>query len=179
MPICPALWLSLFLSTSPARGTTAEADRELLDPRNFYPRPPRGGRRAGPGYRPTARRFLSTSPARGTTQRILFRGLDDTQFLSTSPARGTTPVLGVGMYLIRISIHVPREGDDCSVRCAPAPGRDFYPRPPRGGRRAGALDDLARGNFYPRPPRGGRLLAVQSYAPTLLISIHVPREGDD
>ena len=57
--------------------------------------------------------------------------------------------------------------------------KDFYPRPPRGGRltvpapesfkdeflstpsarRATALDELTtgrKGNFYPRPPRGGR-----------------------
>ena len=33
---------------------------------------------------------------------------------------------------------------------------DFYPRPPRGGRRWSALDILALDDFYPRPPRGGR-----------------------
>ena len=34
---------------------------------------------------------------------------------------------------------------------------NFYPRPPRGGRRAGAaLPGLRLYNFYPRPPRGGR-----------------------
>ena len=33
---------------------------------------------------------------------------------------------------------------------------NFYPRPPRGGRRrAGILEGL-HADFYPRPPRGGR-----------------------
>ena len=37
---------------------------------------------------------------------------------------------------------------------------DFYPRPPRGGRRrtSHCLCSIFV-NFYPRPPRGGRLLA--------------------
>ena len=35
--------------------------------------------------------------------------------------------------------------------------KDFYPRPPRGGRRLGDYFGLPTGvNFYPRPPRGGR-----------------------
>ena len=33
---------------------------------------------------------------------------------------------------------------------------NFYPRPPRGGRRGPTGDVMARRNFYPRPPRGGR-----------------------
>ena len=34
--------------------------------------------------------------------------------------------------------------------------RDFYPRPPRGGRHWPAGRDWASWYFYPRPPRGGR-----------------------
>ena len=33
---------------------------------------------------------------------------------------------------------------------------NFYPRPPRGGRRHGQVSQGNRKNFYPRPPRGGR-----------------------
>ncbi len=36
------------------------------------------------------------------------------------------------------------------------PSADFYPRPPRGGRRAHVPLPTLRSNFYPRPPRGGR-----------------------
>ena len=39
-------------------------------------------------------------------------------------------------------------------------GKNFYPRPPRGGRRVPTGAGSARRNFYPRPPRGGRLQRV-------------------
>ena len=39
---------------------------------------------------------------------------------------------------------------------------DFYPRPPRGGRRVSASTSGAAAlNFYPRPPRGGRRQLVE------------------
>ena len=37
-----------------------------------------------------------------------------------------------------------------------APDSDFYPRPPRGGRRLIFAGNILTDNFYPRPPRGGR-----------------------
>ena len=58
-----------------------------------------------------------------------------------------------------ISIHALREeGDDLS-REVFVDELDFYPRPPRGGRRLRSLSNLLSHlqNFYPRPPRGGRL----------------------
>ena len=60
----------------------------------------------------------------------------------------------------RISIHALREEGD-SLRYARTVRRsDFYPRPPRGGRRnAGTAEADAEDHFYPRPPRGGRRLA--------------------
>ena len=35
--------------------------------------------------------------------------------------------------------------------------RNFYPRPPRGGRRHWHIGHRRIRHFYPRPPRGGRL----------------------
>ena len=57
---------------------------------------------------------------------------------------------------------------------------DFYPRPPRGGRH-GRFHEAAPEtlDFYPRPPRGGRPGACRQAGATYIISIHVPREGDD
>ena len=55
----------------------------------------------------------------------------------------------------------------------------FYPRPPRGGRRDTLNNEEAQGYFYPRPPRGGRHgrhAAGGSEAP---ISIHALREEGD
>ena len=57
---------------------------------------------------------------------------------------------------------------------------NFYPRPPRGGRPVQPTTSPSTTNFYPRPPRGGRQFRHRSTAQVLLlISIHVPREGDD
>ena len=148
---------------------------------NFYPRPPRGGRRQSS--------FLGCS-------RFLF--------LSTPSARRATGSGIAGSTDRRISIHALREEGDHpysswergsneflstpSARRATIPRphllcwhHDFYPRPPRGGRRraAGVVppvglisihalreegDVLRRvwrvrlADFYPRPPRGGRRL---------------------
>ena len=79
---------------------------------------------------------------------------------------------------------------------------DFYPRPPRGGRRAvlrGQGNDhrisihalreegdtsasgarSSRSYFYPRPPRGGRPLCFHKSRLRSLISIHALREEGD
>ena len=55
----------------------------------------------------------------------------------------------------------------------------FYPRPPGGGRHVGqpAVDGCK--DFYPRPPGGGRLAARRNHSKYLRISIHALRvEGD-
>ena len=80
----------------------------------------------------------------------------------------------------RISIHALREeGDQATVRIPAAVAqflstpsarratkksqtaknakRNFYPRPPRGGRRHWHIGHRRIRHFYPRPPRGGRL----------------------
>ena len=55
-------------------------------------------------------------------------------FLSTPSARRATDVL----------------------RCRLSAARNFYPRPPRGGRLLLSSRSRFRTDFYPRPPRGGR-----------------------
>ena len=56
---------------------------------------------------------------------------------------------------------------------------DFYPRPPRGGRREPCGGCPGTADFYPRPPRGGRLLAGIFFFEPTLISIHALREEGD
>ena len=80
---------------------------------DFYPRPPRGGRPCAPLSRASAETFLSTPSARRATCR---RSL---------PKRPTTI----------ISIHALREEGDARPSKSPSSNRNFYPRPPRGGRR--------------------------------------------
>ena len=123
---------------------------------DFYPRPPRGGRLASPREYVPPREFLSTPSARRAT------GFYDI----LNPAE-------------LISIHALREEGDYDYTHAGTTTCDFYPRPPRGGRReacrlciAGYLflstPSARRATwprwlpcgssryFYPRPPRGGR-----------------------
>ena len=61
---------------------------------NFYPRPPRGGRRDGAGF------DASGQP-----------------FLSTPSARRATDLCGPVNSVRRISIHALREEGDCISRC--------------------------------------------------------------
>ena len=61
--------IAKFLSTSPAWGTTAAMPRAVSTLQNFYPRPPRGGRRTRVQDCARTCTFLSTSPAWGTTVR--------------------------------------------------------------------------------------------------------------
>ena len=91
---------------------------DLLTPRGadvdryFYPRPPRGGRQLSTSDMAQGRRFLSTPSARRATTAAVGYD-DDYEFLSTPSARrATLSSLNTGTG-----------------------GADFYPRPPRGGRR--------------------------------------------
>ena len=100
-------------------------------------------------------------------------------FLSTPSARRATHGHGRPVFCDLISIHALREEGDLPPRCRCSPAGNFYPRPPRGGRRlwtawrrrsweflstpsarratADRRNHAARiGDFYPRPPRGGR-----------------------
>ena len=79
---------------------------------DFYPRPPRGGR---PAPQPV----------------VTFVNL----FLSTPSARRATARQGQSCGRTQISIHALREEGDSSSCAASTPSTNFYPRPPRGGRR--------------------------------------------
>ena len=135
---------------------------------NFYPRPPRGGRRITDQTYDYVEQFLSTPSARRATA--------DQDHQSGRRS---------------ISIHALREEGDGSPPAGCSRPRYFYPRPPRGGRRlrpaerqgADAISIHAlreegdsttwpKGwplrNFYPRPPRGGRRLTSGRLLPTSL-----------
>ena len=150
-----------------------------LTQRNFYPRPPRGGRPAPDGVAGTGTKFLSTPSARRAT------------LLPSMAARARA-----------ISIHALREEGDPSKSSVPSALCDFYPRPPRGGRPFWAalpasdalisihalreegdlwqtLAVTASCYFYPRPPRGGRHFCRRVWRDAFRISIHALREEGD
>ena len=83
----------------------------LIPSANFYPRPPRGGRRAGENFSPASAIFLSTPSARRATT-VPSLALMILLFLSTPSARRATRRRNAGLAVVV----------------------DFYPRPPRGGR---------------------------------------------
>ena len=171
--------IELFLSTSSARRTTRTLPDSTPPFLYFYPRPPRGGRQDLKKSLTEESSFLSTSSARRTTFSLVIhkgktgisihvlREEDDCacsdisgvgpRFLSTSSARRTTTMRHTAATRLVISIHVLREEDDLARMFPVLIRRNFYPRPPRGGRRADAADV------------GGKRA----------ISIHVLREEDD
>ena len=125
-------------------------------PENFYPRPPRGGR--------LAQHLVTSGRCRISIHALREEGDVSCSFV-------WAPLF--------ISIHALREEGDRLTRRSPFAYRDFYPRPPRGGRPApNAEAGRAVGisihalreegdlypcivvqyvvDFYPRPPRGGR-----------------------
>ena len=125
---------------------------------DFYPRPPRGGR---PKKRSSALlfcRFLSTPSARRATSRWSPPGKAPAAFLSTPSARRATIRSRNGGVDRGISIHALREEGDRHCHVSQWREKNFYPRPPRGGRR---LTSMVSGYVEP------------------LISIHALREEGD
>mgnify|MGYP007006849365 CR=1 FL=1 len=82
--------------------------------------------------------------------------------------------------IVPISIHALREEGDLKSFHKIRFGQYFYPRPPRGGRLAGAEIPATRSkHFYPRPPRGGRRETSYTTERGRKISIHALREEGD
>ena len=102
----------LFLSTPSARRATPNGPALYLDRIDFYPRPPRGGR-----------------PLPGIAAALLL------SFLSTPSARRATHSPQAPRLQCPISIHALREEGDLQGVRVKVFHADFYPRPPRGGRR--------------------------------------------
>ena len=123
---------------------------------HFYPRPPRGGRRAMRGC-----------------------GADPGIFLSTPSARRATDFYWPEFAHLGISIHALREEGDRSRPWCGSGRSYFYPRPPRGGRPAVSMPRCRFHHFYPRPPRGGRLSIFLASGAFSGISIHALREEGD
>ena len=131
----PGYRASPFLSTPSARRATGCSEQTVSRYGYFYPRPPRGGRPRHTGNSISSKKFLSTPSARR----------------ATGCQKGNAG-------LCCISIHALREEGDDSLSGFSGQLNNFYPRPPRGGRRAApARREPTTHHFYPRPPRGGRL----------------------
>ena len=134
MPILRAcLVRCLFLSTPSARRATRAVMETAQAIKNFYPRPPRGGRLH-------TRKSMSWS----------------CDFYPRPPRGGRRGCFFSWRRCPTISIHALREEGDQVCHAGRSKQHNFYPRPPRGGRPGSLLRRYKHEYFYPRPPRGGR-----------------------
>ena len=123
---------------------------------DFYPRPPRGGRRDAVAQKRRLSHFYPRPP-RGGRRPAFHRQKEVRRFLSTPSARRATFLMPQIIRDRPISIHALREeGDVC--RYSPSHSHPY---------------------FYPRPPRGGRLVAIEPKDSGRAISIHALREEGD
>ena len=159
----PELWpcshlLTLFLSTPSARRATVQGSKGPFPLPDFYPRPPRGGRRRRrkrrrkyPAISIHALREEGDALARVNVHAVA-------QFLSTPSARRATPHVASTPSSARLFLSTPsaRRATGCRF---PSPAGRCY--------------------FYPRPPRGGRRASAPAPHPAHRISIHALREEGD
>ena len=147
----------LFLSTPSARRATFPTSKPTRKQSYFYPRPPRGGR---PTPSKTGRRGGDFYPR---------------------PPRGGRPLKDDGLVAIKKFLSTP------SARRATVGEVPFtylvleFLSTPSARRATGAIHggETFQWNFYPRPPRGGRRNAVNSVINFFKISIHALREEGD
>ena len=176
-PIAAIDHIAEFLSTPSARRATSCPATPSTEQRNFYPRPPRGGRRTAIPDKPVRRDFYPRPPRGG---RLVFQVAGDAEtVISIHALREEATSIPRKAFEEFVFLSTP------SARRRPTRKRPasstlyFYPRPPRGGRHKVAphvflavhisihalreegdaesrRTDKAIQHFYPRPPRGGR-----------------------
>ena len=146
-----------FLSTPSARRATLPPSANRQRQSDFYPRPPRGGRRTCL-YEAGRDEDISIHALREEGDAaVVLEDYEETKFLSTPSARRAT------MYSAR----------------APRTSRHFYPRPPRGGRPFVSLVDKAANKFLSTPSARRATFCQPCRQGGQQISIHALREEGD
>ena len=118
-------------------------------------------------------------PREGDDAEVTKYATKSADFYPRPPRGGRLLQLQVACGVFRISIHVPREGDDTMPLENWIELYNFYPRPPRGGRPAVISPFSIASRFLSTSPARGTTQPVRHSRRTGVISIHVPREGDD
>ena len=149
MPIAFIFFAIDFYPRPPGGGRHVTSPTSVIVPFDFYPRPPGGGR---PNKCLYIRRGKTISihalrvegDVTGRRQKAAHVLLISIHALRVE---GDQEVIKALSLLLAISIHALRvEGDGCLPGQSRS-SRDFYPRPPGGGRRVGYRPDYARGYF--------------------------------
>ena len=169
----------VFLSTPSARRATCRFSADCDGLRNFYPRPPRGGRRAADMEYNYSAIFLSTPSARRATS-LPSSSSKLLTFLSTPSARRATGLEDKIMCLKFISIHALREEGDRITRTGRWIDDKFLSTP--SARRATTFSPA----IIPLPPISIHALREEGDRPEpdpdhgcQAISIHALREEGD
>ena len=152
----PTSTASYFYPRPPRGGRPRTSGGTSNDP-NFYPRPPRGGR-LDDHYGRIRSKEISIHALReeGDQQEVTLMRTPK-QFLSTPSARRATGGRSSRWWPPTISIHALREEGDMLWPTELKRHKKFLSTP--SARRATKLPPRKRSsqkNFYPRPPRGGR-----------------------
>ena len=158
MQTTPRTRAILFLSTPSARRATIQFGLPaLINVGDFYPRPPRGGRRSSLSCRPPTSKFLSTPSARR----------------ATTGKRLMTDAEGISIHALR------EEGDPEEYGVQSAYHQYFYPHPPRGGRQNRIVVAGLVGAFLSTPSARRATIKMPRKHLTHDISIHALREEGD
>ena len=157
MSVAASTAASSFLSTPSARRATLPRASRAAGRRDFYPRPPRGGRRRKSRSNPWWSIFLSTPSARRATRFSLCFLISTSNFYPRPP-RGGRRTSRTEHRQYKQFLSTP------SARRATSP--------------PGSVCQAYR-YFYPRPPRGGRPHRWCRYSWQWRISIHALREEGD
>ena len=185
----------------PREGDDATTPPSRSPKPNFYPRPPRGGRpfrflsfqrvhaisihvpREGDdvlGLLALPVSPISIHVPREGDDTLRYSAIASTSISIHVPREGDDErPAPTGTKALPISIHVPREGDDFACALVVQGGSFLSTSPARGTTPRGYKSHYSAIYFYPRPPRGGRQQPVCHPRRPGVISIHVPREGDD
>ena len=137
-----------------------EGDRSTMPlrfvPCNFYPRPPRGGRPQGQRSSYRGHQISIHALREEGDQCLLSCSARPKKFLSTPSARRATDRPGCGHQVWRISIHALREeGDTRAAATGSTEPISIHALREEGDKLVLPII-YTSSNFYPRPPRGGR-----------------------
>ena len=200
MDVCPVLCNGDFYPRPPRGGRPVGCIERDVDV-DFYPRPPRGGRQA---YYDAldAEDAISIHALREEGDRQVCKFFyQGKRFLSTPSARRATlprwvqqPAGEISIHALReegdpdgqprhlrrqISIHALREEGDAAGGCSECVQKNFYPRPPRGGRLRQPASSFLSLQFLSTP--SARRATARRCDPACVrpISIHALREEGD
>ncbi len=161
-------------------GDQPESDQPERNP-YFYPRPPRGGRHEKGKGSPYARR-ISIHALREEGDGKIYALIPHTaKFLSTPSARRATAILVLGISSDTLFLSTPSARRATSwLRKWAVRFRNFYPRPPRGGRPKQAVPLCLRLTISIHALREeGDIISIDNNIDSADISIHALREEGD